>query len=168
MIAIFEYDALTTHAGVEALYSFVGTGGPPFYYNLQKTPRAPNLARLVVRTDGLARNQELIEFLDDYKQTHLPSAQIIAHKLSQGPLVTAPLEVEIYADTAAERLAATDKIYGVLRDLPGTRNVRHTLGSGVPGLDLLRREDEPIRVAAHQYVQVSAAGDGDAREIRAR
>ena len=128
-------DVLTTHPGVKALYSFVGTGGPPFYYNLQKTPRAPNLARLVVRTDGLARNQELIEFLDDYKQTHLPSAQIIARKLSQGPLVTAPLEVEIYADTAAERLAATDKIYGVLRDLPGTRNVRHTLGSGVPGLD---------------------------------
>ena len=128
-------DVLITHEGVEALYSFVGTGGPPFYYNLQKTPRAPNLARLVVRTDGLARNQELIEFLDDYKKTHLPSAQIIARKLSQGPLVTAPLEVEIYADTPAERLAATNKIYDVLRELPGTRNVRHTLGSGVPSLD---------------------------------
>ena len=39
---------------------------------------------------------------------------------------------------------------------------------GVPGLDLLRREDEPVRVAACQHEQVGAAGDGDARQISAR
>ncbi|ROO24243.1 acriflavin resistance protein [Salinisphaera orenii MK-B5] len=127
--------ALRGHAGVRAIHTFVGDGGPTFFYNLRRAPASPQLARLVVITDTLARNSPIIDFAERYAADHLPAADVVARKLAQGPMVDAPIEIRIYNPDPAALVRATEQVFSATRALPGARDVRHDLGTGVPSVD---------------------------------
>ncbi|WVM93449.1 efflux RND transporter permease subunit [Halopseudomonas pachastrellae] len=54
---------LSAYPGVQQVHRFVGATGPSFYYNLNRSPQAPNRARLVVNTDTLASTGPLIHWV---------------------------------------------------------------------------------------------------------
>lgn len=126
---------LQTMDGVETVHGFVGTGGPKFYYNLQQQPQAPQRARLVVKTAGLERNHAIIDAIEHYSANHLPVADVVASVLSQGPPVTAPIELRVFNDDPERLVQATEQIFNAALTIDGARDVRHDLGTGVPSLD---------------------------------
>jgi len=127
--------ALHRMTGVQTVHGFIGTGGPKFYYNLQQLPEAPQRARLVVKTDGLERNHAIIGAIERYSADHLPAADVVASVLSQGPPVTAPIELRVFNDDPQRLVEATETIFNAALGIAGTRDVRHDLGTGVPSLD---------------------------------
>ncbi len=127
--------AIRTRPGVGYVHAFIGTGGPAFYYNLSQRPQSPQRARLVVGTDSLARNHELIAWVDEFGSRELPQADLVGGILRQGPPITAPIEVRVY-NADPERLAtATERIFEVVLNTPGSRDARHDLGTGVPSVN---------------------------------
>lgn len=126
--------ALRQREGVTAIHAFIGNGGPTFFYNLRRAPASPQLARLVVMTDDVAQNQAVIDFAERYSADHLPSADVVAHKLAQGPTVNAPIEVRVHNPDPQGLVTATERIFDAARTLPGARDVRHDLGTGVPSV----------------------------------
>ena len=127
--------ALRGRPGVGSVHAFIGTGGPTFYYNLAQRPQSPQRSRLVVETDSLARNHEIIAWVDEFGARELPQANLVGGILRQGPPVTAPIEVRVFNDDPEGLAAATEKVFSTLLSIPGARDVRHQLGTGVPSVD---------------------------------
>lgn len=127
--------ALRGQPGVESVHAFIGNSGPTFYYNLPQIPESPQRARLVVQTDGLARNREIIDWVDDFAGRELPQADIVGGILRQGPPLSAPIEVRVFNEDPQRLAEATERVYDELIRIPGVRDARHNLGTGVPSVD---------------------------------
>lgn len=127
--------ALRTRPGVESIHAFIGTGGPTFYYNLAQRPRSPQRARLVVQTDSLQRNHDIIAWVDDFGARELPEADLVGGILRQGPPITAPIEVRVYNADPNKLAEATERVFDMVLNTPGSRDARHELGTGVPSVD---------------------------------
>lgn len=126
--------ALRGRPGVHSIHGFIGTGGPAFYYNLANSPQAPQRARLVVQTDSLARNQEIIDWVEHFSARELPQADIVGGILRQGPPVTAPIEVRIFNPDPGRLAQATEQVFDAVLHTPGSRDVRSDFGTGVPSV----------------------------------
>ncbi|MBO6850621.1 MAG: efflux RND transporter permease subunit [Marinobacter sp.] len=116
------------------VHRFTGFTGPSFYYNLQRAPQAPNRGRIVVSTSTLEETTDLIPWIRDYADTHLPELNLSVGILGQGPPRAAPVEVRVYHADDDTRTAATEQVFSALRRVAGTVDVRHDLDIGVPSI----------------------------------
>ncbi len=130
---------------VRAVHHFAGFSGPRFYYNLIEIPRSPHLARLVVVTDDDSQLPAVMDWIDQFVPERIPDAQVVAHRLGQGPPVDAPVEVLLYGEDAAELARASRQVMAEVRATPGARDVRHKLGDGMPTLTFTIDDAEAAR-----------------------
>lgn len=137
--------ALQELDGVEAVHQFAGFSGPRFFYNLIEIPRSPHLARLVVITQSDQDLPGLMAWIDRHVPERIPDAQVVAHRLGQGPPVDAPVEIRLYGDDPHELARASRLVMTALRDTPGARDVRHKLGDGMPTLTFTIDDAEAAR-----------------------
>ena len=126
--------AVRTRPETLEVHRFVGYAGPAFYYNLQRSPQAPNRARLVVRTATVADTNELIPWIREEVAAHLPEVDLSVGILGQGPPRMAPVEVRVYHADEDVRARATEQVFALLRGVTGTVDVRHDLDIGVPSI----------------------------------
>ncbi|MCG8524220.1 MAG: efflux RND transporter permease subunit [Pseudomonadales bacterium] len=131
--AVLE-QAIRTRPETLEVHRFVGFTGPSFYYNLQRSPQAPNRARLVVRTPTLADTTDLVKWIRHEAARSLPELDITAGILGQGPPRPAPVEVRVFHPDDNARARATEQVYSILRGVEGTVDVRHDLDIGVPSI----------------------------------
>lgn len=131
--AVLE-QAIRTRPEALEVHRFVGFTGPSFYYNLQRSPQAPNRARLVVRTPTLADTTDLVKWIRHEAARSLPELDITAGILGQGPPRPAPVEVRVFHPDDNARARATEQVYSILRGVEGTVDVRQDLDIGVPSI----------------------------------
>ncbi|NBD95284.1 MAG: MMPL family transporter [Gammaproteobacteria bacterium] len=130
---------------VQAVHHFAGFSGPRFYYNLIEIPRSPHLARLVVVTEDDSQLPAVMDWIDRHVPERIPDAQVVAHRLGQGPPVDAPVEVLLYGNDSAELARASRQVMAAVRATPGARDVRHKLGDGMPTLTFTIDDAEAAR-----------------------
>jgi multidrug efflux pump subunit AcrB/outer membrane protein TolC len=119
---------------VVSVATFVGRAAPKFYYNLPSLPNSPHLAQLVVETDDLAAVEHVIAWSRELGHDRLPEVEVVAQRLEQGPPIAAPIEVRLLGSDLEDMETAADGLLALLRSIPGTRDVRHDLGLGVPAV----------------------------------
>ena len=124
--------ALAVHPEVRSVAAFVGRAAPKFYYNLLSRPRSPHRAQLVVETQSRLAVERMIAWVGDHARRQLPEVEVVSRRLEQGPPIQAPIEVRVMGSTFEDLEIVADQILGELRAIPGTRDVRHDLGLGVP------------------------------------
>lgn len=124
--------AILKQPHVEHSYVFSGNSGPKFYYNLSEKPRSPNISRIDVELTGAEHIDELIQWINDHVKSSYPNVEIIAKKLGQGPPVTAPIEIKVFADDRQLLGSAVQQIQQLVEKNMGTRDVRNDLGVGLP------------------------------------
>ena len=127
-------DRLAGFEESEAVFAFSGNSGPRFFYNLNENPRAPQVGRVVVNTRSIDGIQALMDWVRAAAATRWPGVQIVARRLSQGPPAPAPVEFRVVGQDRAELARYADRLTAILRDIPGTVDVRHDLGIGIPSL----------------------------------
>jgi multidrug efflux pump subunit AcrB len=151
---------------VDSVASFVGRGAPHFYYNISPRPQSPQLAQILVTTRTTADAVQTREDIRRWALAHVPEATVIPKLLQQGPTIAAPIEYRVYADTAEDLFALTREVMLAVRSVPGTRDVRTSIGVGVPTLHY--RFDD-LRVATHglSRTMISAALTAGSRGILA-
>ncbi|MDT8409624.1 MAG: efflux RND transporter permease subunit [Wenzhouxiangellaceae bacterium] len=119
---------------VEKVHVFAGFSGPRFFYNLAQIPASPHLARLVVVTRSDRDLPALIDTVRRQAPVDFPEAQVVAHRLGQGPPINAPIEIRLYSESAIALQRSTDAVMAAVRSTPGAEDVRHKLGTGIPTL----------------------------------
>ncbi|MEM1204523.1 MAG: efflux RND transporter permease subunit, partial [Acidobacteriota bacterium] len=125
-------DALLGHEDVATVGTFVGRNGPKFYYNLLTQPQSPHRAMLIVDTHTIEDVEPMIGWVRNLVARDLPEASVVARRLEQGPPIEAPLEVRVMGYDLEDMEDVADRVLAEMRAVPGTRDVRHDLGLGVP------------------------------------
>src|SRR5690606_38087622 len=108
---------------VQSVHRFAGSAGPSFYYNLLRSPQAPNRARLVINTTDLAATEGLISWVRDHVAATLPELDVVASTLGQGPPRVAPVEVRLYHHDDRQRIAAAEQVFALLKTPEGAVDV---------------------------------------------
>jgi len=126
---------------VQHAYSFSGNSGPNFYYNLIEKPRSPNISRIDVVLDSSSNADAFIQWINETVKPKYANAEIIANKLGQGPPVTAPIEVKVFANDRELLSQTVHEIQQIIEKTEGTRDVRNNLGIGLPSYELNFNDD---------------------------
>lgn len=127
-------EELSAFSGSENVFAFSGSSGPRFFYNLNENPRAPHIGRVVVETSSIEDLEMLIHRVREEAAERWPEVQIVARRLAQGPPTPAPVELRIVGSNRAHLARYAEDITAMLREIPGTVDVRHNLGIGIPSL----------------------------------
>ena len=112
--AVLQREPAITHHS-----SFIGSGAPRFYYNVNPQPPAENYAQIQVNTRGIAETTQIVSRLRGSLPMAAPEARIFVKELQQGDDMEAPLEVRISGEDAAELQSLADQAETVLRNTPG-------------------------------------------------
>ncbi len=129
--------ALLAQSQVASTVAFVGRGAPRFFYNILPRPNAPNLAQLVVTTVALADVMDLMVWTRQWLKREIPEVVAVVKQLEQGPPVKAPVEIHCQGHDLESLRLASEAVMAAMRSIPGTLDVRTTLGRGAPSLDII-------------------------------
>jgi multidrug efflux pump subunit AcrB len=116
------------------VHAFSGNSGPRFFYNLNENPRAPHIGRVVIETRRFEDLEMLIQWVRSEAATRWPEVQIVARRLAQGPPSPAPVELRVIGSDREHLARYAEDITAMMREIPGTVDVRHNLGIGIPSL----------------------------------
>ncbi|MCB9675289.1 MAG: efflux RND transporter permease subunit [Alphaproteobacteria bacterium] len=129
MLAAFRADP-----AVSTGTAFVGGGLPRFYYNLNDNPGSPHRAEIVLTAPD-ADLDGLVERIRTASR-RWPDATVVPKRLQQGPPVGAPVQIRLHGTDPGALRDAVEAVTATLRGVPGARDVRHDLGTGLPTLEL--------------------------------
>lgn len=121
-------EILRRQAGVRSVVSYIGEGGPRFYYNISPEPPTANYAQIVVNTAGIEETHRLAAQVQQEIDATITEARVIAHTLEQGPPVGAPIAIRITGDSIADLRATADQVQAILNATPGARSVAQDYG----------------------------------------
>ncbi len=124
--------ALLGHPEVGSVATYTGRASPKFYYNLASQPQSPHRAQLVAEATSLAAVERVLDWTRELARRELPQVEVVARRLEQGPPVQAPVEIRVMGHDLEAMEEVADAVLAELRAIPGTRDVRHDLGLGVP------------------------------------
>jgi multidrug efflux pump subunit AcrB len=119
---------LKKQTGVRSFVTYVGQGGPRFYYNVSPEAPTANYAQIVVNTESIAVTEKLVRAVQAEASSAVAGARVVAKKLEQGPPVGAPVAIRISGrDVDTLRKIAGD-VRAVLNETPGALSVHDNYG----------------------------------------
>lgn len=119
---------------VTQVTAFAGRGLPHFYYNVVQRPSRPHLSQLLITTRDAGVVDELIGDLREQAPELVPGVEVIPQRIEQGPPIAAPIELRLYGEDLGDLHVASERLMAAVRALPGTVDVRNTMGQGAPSL----------------------------------
>ncbi|HLK57631.1 MAG TPA: efflux RND transporter permease subunit [Chthonomonadaceae bacterium] len=119
---------LRAQQGVRSFVTYVGQGGPRFYYNVSPEAQTPNYAQIVVNTEGIEITRRLVPLVQQAADATISEARITAKTLEQGPPVGAPIAVRVMGDNLNDLRYAGEQIKTILNGTPGATSAYHNYG----------------------------------------
>lgn len=108
---------------VRSFVSYIGQGGPRFYYNVSPEAPTANYAQIVVNTASLDATDAMVPRLQKTLRASVPQARITVKKLEQGPPIGAPVAVRITGDDVRTLRKLAADIKETLNATPGAISV---------------------------------------------
>ncbi len=128
-VARYVESVVAGHEAVTGYATNVGRGNPRVYYNNFPKNETPTHAQLLVDTN-LEKAEEMTAFVGELRDRldGYPGAEIEVKEFSQGPPVTAPIEIIIVGDEldVLRRLAA--EVETILAETPGVTDLDNPSG----------------------------------------
>jgi multidrug efflux pump subunit AcrB len=109
--------------GIVSVASYVGQGGPRFYYNVNPEAPTPNYAQIVVNIADADQTHALIQAIQKEADATISGARVTVRSLEQGPPVGAPVAVRLSGDSIADLREAGEKVKAILNTTPGAASV---------------------------------------------
>jgi multidrug efflux pump subunit AcrB len=127
--------------GVHSYVSYIGQGGPRFYYNVSPEAPAANYAQIVVNTESMHVTDRMVASLQREALATIAEARITARRLEQGPPVGAPIAVRVSGENVATLRQIADQIKITLNQTSGTHSIYDTFGEDTLNLQVNVNED---------------------------
>ncbi|KZN64403.1 efflux RND transporter permease subunit [Pseudoalteromonas luteoviolacea] len=128
--------AIDSFAEVTNVFSFSGSSGPRFYYNLVQQPGERNVARVVFEVTPDADVSDLVERLNHFLPEQFPSILVVARELGQGPPIESPIELRLIGEQRVDLYHAAEQMLALLMSKQETQNTRRAFSYGVPQLTM--------------------------------
>jgi multidrug efflux pump subunit AcrB len=120
------------HAGESSLASitsFIGAGGPRFWFSVRPEPPAPNYAQLLVQFVRSEDTNRLVGPLQAALTTQVAGARIDVRTVETGPPTIIPVSMRILGDDARVLRQEAEKLQAILKTSPVALNVRDDWGN---------------------------------------
>lgn len=127
---------LEAESGVTTWVSYIGRGGPRFYYNINPEPPASNYAQLVVNSVSVDETARLVERLQEQVESDIPEARVLPQKLEQGPPIGAPISIRLSGQDVRALRDAAEHVRRALAEQPGVTSTYHNYGEITTQLQL--------------------------------
>ncbi len=137
--------SVRTQPGIRSVATYVGQGGPRFYYNVSPESPTPNYAQIVVNTENAESTHPLVQQLQRLVNAQIPDARITVNTLEQGPPVGAPIAVRVMGDNITDLRKVGEQIKTILNATPGAVSVYHNYGELPLALKVAVDEDQAAR-----------------------
>ncbi len=124
----------------------VGKGGPRFYITVMPEFSKSNYAQIMVNTEHASVTHDVIEKFNSTAGKRYPGARVFARKLVMGMPIEAPVMFRVIGDDLDQLRRVSKRIQAVLREVPGTTQVRDDVGPDVPSLGVEIDEERASRV----------------------
>jgi len=145
-----EYEKEHPHPGspplLKAVTSFVGGGGPRFWFSVSPEQQQPNYAQIVVQLSEKEATPALMKPLEAALSAEIPGAFVLAKQLQTNP-VEFPVEIRIAGTSdvdpkdEAEDIQTLRRLAGqvqsILRPIPGVQTVQNDWFAESPDVKVL-------------------------------
>ena len=114
---------------LKSLTTFIGGGGPRFWFSVVPEQQQLNYAQVIVEVNDKHLTREIIGPLQDALSREVPGARIDVRELEDGKPVGVPVQVRISGDDIPTLRANAEKLKTVLRHAPEAQRVRDDWGA---------------------------------------
>ena len=145
--------------GVSHVHWVIGESAPSFYYNMTKDQDGvARFAEALVTTASPEATRSAVPYLQERLDAALPEAQILVRDLTQGPPVTAPVEIRVVGPDLQVLRDIGDDIRRVMADVSEITHTRVTLVGGPPKA-VFDLDEDRVRLAGLDLGGVAAQLD---------
>ncbi len=128
-----EYGKAHAEAGapkkvLKSLTTFLGGGGPRFWYSVAPEQRQPNYAQVVIEVFDKHDTTHLVGEIQSELDRTIPGARLDVRQLETGAPVGIPLSVRVSGEDIKTLRRLADDVAGVLRATPSAARVRDNWG----------------------------------------
>jgi multidrug efflux pump subunit AcrB len=123
---------------IRSVTTFVGGGGPRFWFSVSPEPKQQNYAQVILQVRDKHLTRHLIDPLQEALVAAIPGARINVRELESGPPVGIPVSIRISGEDLALIRAEAEKVKDVFRAIPTAERVQDDWGVDgfVLGLDV--------------------------------
>ena len=112
-----------------SITSFVGAGGPRFWFSVTPEAPAPNYAQLLVQFTRSEDTNKLVGSLQEALSAQIPGARIDVRTVETGPPTLIPLSIRVLGDDLQVLRAEAEKLKTILSSSSLAINVRDDWGN---------------------------------------
>src|SRR5262245_34653858 len=112
-----------------SITSFVGAGGPRFWFSVRPEPPAPNYAQLLLQFSHSEDTNPLVGPLQQALSARIPGARIDVRTVETGPPTIIPISMRIFGDDVRVLRQEAEKLQAILKESPFVLNVRDDWGN---------------------------------------
>jgi len=111
--------------------SFVGAGGPRFWFSVTPELNQPNYAQVLIEVQDVHDTDPLLRLLQDRLNEALPGVRANARRLESGPPVGIPVQIRLSGDDIPTLRARAEKLKELLRAQPNTERIQDNWGAEI-------------------------------------
>lgn len=115
--------------GIESITTFVGGGGPRFWFSVAPEQRQANYAQLVIKVQDKHQTRRLMRPLQDALSARVAGARIDVRELESGPAIGVPVSIRISGENIATLRELAARVEAVLRKAGNAERVRDNWGA---------------------------------------
>jgi multidrug efflux pump subunit AcrB len=115
--------------GVESVTTFVGGGGPRFWFSVSPEQRQANYAQIIVKLRDKHETEHLIRPLQAALSARIAGARIDVRELESGPAVGVPVSIRVSGPEIETLREIASRVAGVLEATPNAERVRDNWGA---------------------------------------
>lgn len=113
---------------LESLTTFVGGGGPRFWYSLAPEPLHPNYAQVVLRFRNKNETHLVLPRIQERISRQIAGARVDVRQLETGDAVGLPVALRVSGDDIGTLRATADSVKKILGAIPQAARVRDNWG----------------------------------------
>lgn len=114
---------------LESLTTFVGGGGPRFWFSVSPEQQQLNYAQLIIQVKDKHDTPHLVAELQRALSRRIAGARLDVRQLENGKPVGVPIQIRISGDSIDDLRAIAEQVKSTLRALPTTDRVRDDWGA---------------------------------------
>jgi len=156
-----------------SITSFVGGGGPRFWFSVPPEAPSPNYAQLLLQFIHSEDTNAMIAPLQEALSARVPGARIDVRIVETGPPTLIPISIRVLGEDATMLRAQAEKLQAILKSSPLAINVRDDWGNDALRTHLDVNQDQASLaglssqdIAISSYSAVSGIPVGVMREGR--
>lgn len=126
---------------LKSLTTFVGGGGPRFWFSVAPELSQLNYAQILIEVNDKHDTGHLVDPLQEALAARIPGARVDVRQLESGPPVGIPVSIRLSGDDIPTLRALAEEVKAIYRSVPTATRIRDNWGAESFSVNLLTDAD---------------------------